>query len=320
VEFSWNLGELGPSCDETCPLWGSGQRHHHVRVGVGHAFLGVLEKCAIREEQGIRIFDFKVKKEDRSATMPLRPVLNAVIGKKALRLSQIERAVLSGVLSEITAGASGEAKMQSGVMPHKISTPSPFLPSDGQYISFNGNGANPGYGYLIEGRKGTGWLYKTGFTFSPDDKRPVTRQLFQSLARLGDLFGLIVCGYSRRESRWYDLSELLQLSNRNNGWNVLGGILVRIYGPENFFTRLTDTGIDSDATRVLRNLEAGSLNDRLRASGLTQQEIAGQLRVSRPFVSSLLNSKRSWPPERVREAEHLLSRLNDSSSSRCGVE
>lgn len=320
VEFSWNLGELGPSCDETCSMSGSSQRHHHVQIGVGHAFLGVLEKCAVQNGQGYRTFDFKIAKDDRSATMPVRPVLNAFVGKKLLGLSPVDRAVLKGILSELTAGETGEVKMQSGMITPKINAPCPLLSTHGRYVSFNGNGAKSGYGYTIEGRKGTGWLYKAGFNFSHDDKRQVSRQLFQSLARLSVRLDIIVCGYSRKESRWYDLSAMLELSRRRNGWNVLGGLLVRIYGPENFLTKLTDVGIDSDESPFPRNVEHDSLSDRLRASGRTQREIAGQLGVSRPFISTLLNSKRPWPPERAREAENLLSRLNQSSSSRNEVE
>lgn len=320
VEFSWNLGELGPFCDETCAMWGPSQRHHHVQVGVGHAFLGVLEKCVIQEGHGHRTFDFKVGKDDRSATMPVRPVLNAFVGKKMLGLSPVDRAVLKGILSELTAGETGEFKMQSGMITPKDNAPCPLLSTAGRYFSFNGNGAKSGYGYTIEGRKGTGWLYKAGFTFSSDDKRQVTRQLFQSLARLSDRLGIVVCGYSRNESRWYGLSAMLELSRRRNGWNVLGSLLVRVYGPENLFTRLTDIGIDSDASPFPLNAEHESLSDRLRASGRTQQEIAGELGVSRPFISTLLNSKRPWPPERAREAENLLSRLNQSSSPRNEVE
>lgn len=316
VEFSWNLGELGPSCDHTCSMSGSSHRHHHVQVGVGHAFLGVLEKCVIQVGDCHRIFDFKVGKDDRSATMPVRPALNAFVGKKALRLSSIDRDVLKGILSELTVGPTGEVKM----ITTEINAPCPFLSSDRRYISFNGNGDKSGYGYMIEGRKGTGWLYKAGFTFSSDDNRQITRQLFQSLARMSDRFGIIVCGYSRKESRWYDLSAMLELSRRRNGWNVLGCLLVRIYGPENFFTRLMDVGIASDSLPFPQTVEHDSLNDRLRASGLTQREIAGQLCVSRPFISTLLNSKRPWPPERARDAENLLSVLIQSSSSRSDVE
>lgn len=82
VEFSWNLWELGPFCDETCAMWGSSQRHHHVQVGVGHAFLGVMEKCVIQEGHGHRTFDFKVGKDDRSAMMPVRPGLECVFRKE----------------------------------------------------------------------------------------------------------------------------------------------------------------------------------------------------------------------------------------------
>ena len=303
VEFSWNLRDLSCSCDSTCALWGSNTRHdHHVRVGIGHAFLGVLEKCSIGAEQGSRLYDFKLSADLKSKTEPVVPAVQSLICKKDLGLSHDDQGVLRALLSEVT----GKPDLQIGNVTPGVSQPCPYLAADGSYFSFNGNGRWSGRGYRIRGKRNTGWLFKAGLTASQESPLEQTRRLLASLERLADRLGIVAVAYAKSSQRWCSLNELRSLAGCQQHWATLDSLILRVYGPADFHRRLTEMS-QSPAEPVIQSASQTDLNERLRASGFTQGQIAREIGVSRQFVNKLLQGVAAWPEEKAMRAAGVLA-------------
>ncbi|MCA8994951.1 MAG: hypothetical protein KDA88_23440 [Planctomycetaceae bacterium] len=306
LEFSWELGDLASQCDSTCRKKGMPGKHHHIRVGIGHSFLGILEQCAKHTEMKERSYDFSMENRVRSQTEPAFPLFNAVIANTP-GMRDSDRVVLQGIVAEATVKG-GSLKLQTGNITPGIETPCPHLEDETRYISFNGNGKRPGFGYQLEGCNRTGWIYKTGILTETSVRNDAFRLLLRSVKRIAQDVGIIATGYSRRNNRWLSIEELLNLSRSKTGCDRLAELIVRIYASEQFRQRWQALLL-ADETGLSEMTAVDELNLRLSGSGLTHNQIARELQVSRPFVSSLLNGQREWPRDRFTQATSLLERL-----------
>jgi hypothetical protein len=200
----------------------------------------------------------------------------------------------------------------------------PLLRADGRYVAFNGNGLRRGLGYLIVGHKKHGWLARCGHigTADADGRRAgrkgmghMVRQFLAELAEVAQLLGLTVVGLTRTTGAWLTLAQVREIADQSGGWQGLSQVHLRVYGPEDYLDRCrrvlaerggfsTIPGADglplSTDTEVLLADPGVDLRVRLQRAGLSQDDLARHLGVSKSFVSKLLAGKKAWP-EGMRE-------------------
>jgi hypothetical protein len=207
----------------------------------------------------------------------------------------------------------------------------PLLRPDGRYVAFNGNGLRRGLGYLVVGRKRQGWLARCGYVGGTEinttwaGKHGVgrtTRQFLGELDELAGLLGLTVVGLAPTTGAWLTLAQARELAALPNGLKALSQIHLRVYGPEDYLDRwrclFAERGGFSaipgaDGPAVLADADAlpadggVGLKVRLRRAGLSQDDLARHLGVTKSFVSMLLTGKKAWPAGMRERAEAFVS-------------
>jgi hypothetical protein len=207
-------------------------------------------------------------------------------------------------------------------------------------VAFNGNGFRRGLGYLIVGKGASGWLARCGYVTAieaapkwkgKDGLGPVTRAFLKDLGELSELFGLTVVGLARRTGEWLDLKGIKEIVEVSDGLTRLNEIHLRVYGPEDYLDRVRGVlaeeghfsaipGADSTsppAPGVLLNDANLDMRVCLQQAGLSQDDLARHLGVSKSFVSKLLNGKKVWP-ERMRERAEALIAAHTQSGGQEG--
>ena len=342
----------GDVCQRTCPLWNQPVAHEHFRVQIGYGFLGLLENFAIHDDrEGGRQFDFEQRKPEGEAgklitdarshgqIVPVHLPAKVFGPSDWSGLTQGQRGIIQGLVREVTrvkartkSSRRDKADMLIGnQVPdvHGRQVVCPLLRADGRYLSFNGNGARRGQGYLIIGNDSSGWLakcgYDTGATGEAAGGKPyrignAARTFLADLAELVRLLGLTVVGIARRNEQWLTLKRLQEIADLPAALDLLREIHLRIYGPEDFHNRfrgliaergqLIIPGGDNDEAPwsegpLMRDANL-DLKIRLKRAGLTQQALAEHLGVSQPFVSALLRGKKNWPEGLRKRAEELI--------------
>src|SRR5262249_1392814 len=255
-------------CRPSCPLWNQPEPHNHFLIQIGYGFLGLLEKFAIRDDQGSRQFDFEQKKppgEEGEALIAARKrgeIVPVHLPTKVFgpsdwsQLTRGHRGIIQGLVREVTrVRKKGETKrldraeVRTGNrVPdirgrHQVACP--LLRTDGRYVSFNGNGLRRGLGYLIVGKK-RGWLTRCGYLgvvdasgkwAGPKGIGRLTRQFLAELDEVAQLLGLTVVGLERTAGAWPTLAQVLEVAEMSNGLKSLNQIHLRIYGPEDYLER-----------------------------------------------------------------------------------
>jgi hypothetical protein len=204
----------------------------------------------------------------------------------------------------------------------------PRLRPDGRYVTFSGNGLRRGLGYLIVGKEWRGWLARCGYTLAlgeepkwtgKDGIGSATRAFLDDLGEVSRLLGLTVVGLARGTGEWLDLKRIREIAELPNGLDRLNEIHLRVYGPLDYLERvrelLAERGQFSaipgasnskvPAVGVLLNDADLDLRVRLKRAGLSQDDLARHLGVSKSFVSKLLNGKKAWPEGMWQRAEAL---------------
>jgi hypothetical protein len=202
----------------------------------------------------------------------------------------------------------------------------PLLRRDGRYVGFNGNGLRRGLGYLLVGKGSSGWLARCGsvMTVGTEPKwsgksgvgRDV-RTFLKELDEVARMIGLTVLGLARRTGAWLNLEQVVGLAALSIGLGRLNDIHLRIYGPEDYLDRVrslvaargqfasipgapSGQGMAPGSLLGDPNLE---LKMRMHQKGLSQDDLARQLGVSKSFVSKLLSGTKMWPEGMWERAE-----------------
>ena len=337
VSYVEDLRTMRPEldvCAAGCPLHGVGMRHGHFLVGVGYGFLGALELFATREDgQGVREFDFvrhpKGKGKELAAAHKAGRLVSVHLPTKLLGpaagVGASARMILDALVREVTRvpkHVKSDRPDRAALVAGGPSTASggggrPYdrrLPP-GLWASFNGNGYRRGKGYLLVGAKGTGWLDKAGFAAAaespPEARRNAAQSFLRELAAMADPFGLVAYGADPRGGVPLDLDDLVRLAAVESGWERLGRLHLRIFGPadypERWRRRLAEAaGFDAvpqAATAALETAEGAGPDKRpdldlwleMDRRRLTRRGLAKHLVVSPAFVSKLYHQKRRWP-------------------------
>ncbi|MBL8793830.1 MAG: hypothetical protein JNM56_07995, partial [Planctomycetia bacterium] len=184
----------------------------------------------------------------------------------------------------------------------------PHLDESKEYIGFNGNGKLWGRGYSI-----TSWMERCDSALvteqsSADAARQEVLRFLKNLSHVADRLGIVVAGY--RDGDWFRLSELHLLLGTGDLHKALHGLQLRLFAEQDYAQRwrrlvadvLTAPGNDQQdpAVAVL------DLRTRLAQAGISHQQAAGHLNKSRPFVSLVLEGKKSCPAPVRAQLEALL--------------
>jgi hypothetical protein len=196
-----------------------------------------------------------------------------------------------------------------------------------------------GLGYLIVGKK-RGWLARCGYIgvvdasgkwTGPKGIGRLTRQFLADLAEVAQLLGLTVVGLERTTGAWLTLSQVREIAELSSGLKSLNQIHLRIYGPEDYLERcrcvLAERGgfsaiPGSDSSPILPDTDVlladpgVDLRVRLQRVGLSQDDLAQHLGVSKSFISKLLGGKKAWPEGMWQRAEAFVEAATDASGGR----
>jgi hypothetical protein len=195
----------------------------------------------------------------------------------------------------------------------------PFLQPGRRYVRFNGNGGYQrrhlrGRGYHLVGKAGKGWLWRAGFTVhgGEDGRRKAVRQFLTVLRTLTDSFGVVAAGWHHRKRCWYSLDDLIAMTSQPAGWARLAQCKLRVYGPEDYIVRwrqyfaarlgFSHIPGDADEGEVAPQPDADpswiasatDLHVWMCRVGVTDQQLADRLGVTRRLVSGYRSGRRPW--------------------------
>jgi hypothetical protein len=295
-------------CDVDCPLRGDRQ-HHHFLVNIGKGFLGVLERCATREEAGTRHYAFPAR-GSRSTGMNLTRLgrtgrLTSLYNPARLgsrvpcrSLSASEHGLLQVLVRERTRKRRrtrrefSELEILSGNRIVDLSGRGeivcPFLDANGRYVSFNGNKKRRGCGYLLLSQGG--WTSKAG-------RSTANVELFlRDLAHLSRELGLIVVGLrsNGRQIQWFNLDQLQAVAD-SRAADTLQRVHVRVYADENCFSRWdeffgwppADSLVDEEDLNARAELQS-----LLRLHSVSRKTLAVAIGKDASTISKILNGQR----------------------------
>jgi len=193
----------------------------------------------------------------------------------------------------------------------------PNLQYGKRYVCFNGNGAYKrrhlrGRGYKLIGRTGGGWLSRVGLQ-SPDDARnawQTIRGFLENLSALAGPFGLVVAAWHPPTQQYRQLEEIIGMTQTLAGQRWLRECNLRVYTEEDYLTRwrkyfadkmgfsLIAGGHDEEAqppnARTTAVMSATDLDCWMRKVGMTDQELARRLGLSRSYVSRMRAGRKPW--------------------------
>jgi len=331
-------------CSPVCPLWNSPQPHEHFLIQIGYGFLGLLEHFATTDDkQGGRQFDFQQKKPAGDAGKKIAEarrsgqIVPVHLPTKVFgQVPPAQAGIVQALVREVTR-AKGKSDRQDkaevlvgNCVPDirgRRQIVCPFLLPGGRYVAFNGNGKRRGLGYLIVGKGSSGWLARCGYVTTVEEETKwtgkdgighVTRAFLDDLSEVASHLGLIAIGLARKTGEWLDLKRIKSIAEMPDGLNMLNEIHLRVYGPEDYLDRARNLvaekgrfvtipgGGEMPAASVLLGDANLAMRVRLQQAGVSQDELARHLGVSKSFVSKLLNGKKAWPEGMRERAEAFL--------------
>lgn len=194
----------------------------------------------------------------------------------------------------------------SGKGTHMIACP--LIDEAKEYVGFNNNlKFHHGRGYKLLGDAMT-WTSRMEVIEGPAlglwDR---VRNVLDDFAVLADLFGLIIAGRHHPTRRWASLEEMRHMLGTGFGQDWLQECMVRIYAPADYLVRWRHKfaerlgfswipgGEDcpfplNPTTNGMTIRDGRSLAAWLRATGLTQQELADELHVSVRSISRRISA------------------------------
>jgi hypothetical protein len=173
----------------------------------------------------------------------------------------------------------------------------------------------------------SGWLARCGYvtTIGQESKWAgkdgigrVTRAFLDDLAEVSRLLGLTMVGLAKTTGEWLDLKRITEIATLPSALKTLSEVHLRIYGPEDYLERcrkmLADLGQFTSIpggtggeAAMGSGVLMGDINIdvrvRLQRAGLSQEDLARHLGVSKSFISKVLNGKKPWPEGMREQAE-----------------
>jgi hypothetical protein len=270
-----------------------------------------------------------LRKQGRAAAVYLPALLLGASPRCGLSLSQ--RDILTALTHETTRAPSSKRADKAHLVvggardtgAESRAAVCPFLQAGVRYVGFNGNGSRKrawlrGRGYHLLGRKGGGWLSRAGYAV-PRDVRArwqAVRRFLEDLQALSEPFGLVAAGWNPDWREWRPVGEMAGITRTPAGRHWLRWCWLRVYTPADYLLRWRaefarrmgfslipgdgDEGgpagqdIGQAASPVTSIRSAVELDRWMRARGMTDQELAGRLGVSRSYVSRLRSGRKPW--------------------------
>jgi len=321
-------------CDDRCPHNGV-QRHHHVRVEIGPAFLGILEQFGkLDTESGIRTYTFPrggPKFEGASLwavgkTGNLAPVfLPAKLGEPAAcaKMTADQHRLLQAIVRETTRAKRKSRKEVSEAETFTGNSirsfhggklhPCSLLDPGTRYVGFNGNGKRKGQGYLLASEGG--WLAKAGYAVD------VVDTFLDDLTVLAELLGLIVVGVGH-DNLFVDIKALQVLAATPAGrWN-LRRLHVRVYTAADYLERWSGIfhGEGSKATCLTPLTEGMAiLLATMKRKKISQRKLADGVRKDHSFLSKLFKGEKPWPIGLLEQVQRWLDQQEEPQARSCST-
>jgi hypothetical protein len=190
------------------------------------------------------------------------------------------------------------------------------------YVSFNGNSQRRKLHFHGRGYRIATLLRRSGY-FLPEeivaDSRPweplewqppafwaMTKRLFGDLKKLAEMFGLVIAGWHPKLHEWADLEMMKAKVRSRAGQKWLLGCLIRIYTEEDFLPRWRKLFAERMGFKIIpdgstQDVPAGELIESreqcvryLQKAGITPNQFAKELGVSKTLVSLHLSGQRPW--------------------------
>jgi hypothetical protein len=197
----------------------------------------------------------------------------------------------------------GGGTANSGVVP------CPALEKGGRYVGFNGNGGKRKRHLHGRGYKPFVWMRKAAYLL-PEDVQALSKQVrgfLGDLECLAEMFSLVVAAWHPRECNWLFLADLSRLTKNEAGQAWLRGCLLRVYTTEDFLVRwrelfarkmgfsiIPDTNREQGVQPTVPTLSRLELQAYLNQKGMSADDLAQQLGVSKTLVSLHLSGNRDW--------------------------
>jgi hypothetical protein len=320
-----DLRRQNSACPASCPFEVQG-RHHHLKVEVGPAFLGVLEQFGASDSSGVRHYSFPIAgKKESGATLrkigktgSLVPVfLPAKVGIPARcdQLSRAQHRLLQALVRETTRekpkdrALPTDAAAQIGNVVPGFSGPRqvacPQLDPLAKYVGFNGNGKRKGRGYKLTSPGG--WLAKAGFPVGQ------VAEFLDALAGVAEPMKITVVGFSKG-GRTYSLPDLVRLTAAPQGRQTLDALHLRAYAPADYLNlwsrwfgvehEVRGPGGESSNNERLLALQA-----QMRSKGVSGRGLAACLKEDPSFVSKVLRGAKAPPDGFLDRAAAAINRM-----------
>jgi hypothetical protein len=302
-------GTVNDVCQDGCSER-TASRHHHYLINVGRGFLGILEKFAQEEVEGVRSYAFPIggrRKESHSLRKAGKSgglvtiYLPAKLGDRKVcdELTVTQHRLLQAIVRETTRNTKtdrrsvSEAEVLHGnIIPTidgKEALVCALLDPEGAYVGFNGNRLLKGRGYLL--LSPGGWLARSGY--SPGQ----VSAFFADLHALATKLALIPVGIERNSPICLNVPQMSARTASPHGMNTLRRLHLRVYAPADYLDRWN--GVfhwdDMESKQNLATDPVLTITSALKAKVVSQRQLAQGMGVDPSLLSKVLRGKRSWP-------------------------
>ena len=306
----WPSGQDAPPLSQSLPLF---ERINEERdcfiIVVGEGLLGSLEQFAIQVD-GEVLYKFPsgkqlkgLRKQQRVQDVYVPICLGDFTACR--RFSSRQKRLFQAIVNEVTCPPKRTGDKKTKPTSRSLDNPQlitgdkvvGFNPASMveclhldplvNYLGFNGNGVRRGCGYKLNT-----WMRKAGYANTE------CRRFLDDLSVLSRELGFIVAGIGKGYDNWYSLPQIIHLATGGDGQRKVDGLHIRLYAKADCFERWNqlfkwDSMLDAakqeggNATSIIEKLR-----EVLHAQQLQQQQVAAKLKVSKQFLSAVLNGRK----------------------------
>lgn len=186
--------------------------------------------------------------------------------------------------------------------------------------------------YHIFGKNDSGWLRKAGYSIGGMSaaRWAAVRKFLADLRSVAKMFGLVVAAFHPRTGEWVKLEDMSDMACTSAGRVWLRRCLLRVYTKEDYLVRWRQffaqrLGFSAiPGSLAVPVIQAGVISPEavscyLRKAGMSQNDLAQELGVSKSLVSHMLSGRRTWTAEWQGRLEGWMERRKKQELSTCSL-